>query len=111
MLRAMANFTMGRYKDASDDFEHPSLRNNVESYPWLGGIAAARGDWAGAYRLFEDTDPLFSTYSPKLAIRSESFSRGSSKPEDTLRSFTYVPFRAPTSSVRKKAESRKRIRA
>ena len=68
-MRGVAQFLIGRYAQAAADLEHPSLNTNLEIYPWRAGIAAARGDWAGAYRRMEDTDPIFFGYPARLAVR------------------------------------------
>ena len=68
-MRGVAQFLIGRYAQAAADLEHPSLATNLEIYPWRAGIAAARGDWAGAYRRMEDTDPIFFGYPARLAVR------------------------------------------
>ena len=68
-MRGVAQFLIGRYAQAAADLEHPSLNTNLEIYPWRAAIAAARGDWAGAYRRMEDTDPIFFGYPARLAVR------------------------------------------
>lgn len=66
-LRGLAAYQLGHFADAKSDLGHPALRREPEIHPWLAGIAAARGDWAGAYRLFEDTDPVVQSYPPDMA--------------------------------------------
>lgn len=68
-LRGIANYLMGHYAEADADLSHPSLAGIRELYPWRAGIAAARGDWAGAYRLFVDTDVIIATLPSEFAVK------------------------------------------
>ena len=66
-LRGVAAYQLGHYVDAAADLGHPSLIQKPGIQPWLAGIAVARGDWSGAYRLFEETDPIIASYPPDIA--------------------------------------------
>lgn len=68
-LRGVAAYQLRHFAEAASDLEHYALRRNPEIHLWLAGIAAARGDWAGAYRWFEDTDPVIKTYPPEMATQ------------------------------------------
>jgi hypothetical protein len=69
VLRGVANYLVGHYAEANADLSHPSLAGMRELYPWRAGIAAARGDWAGAYRLFVDTDVVMATFPSEFAVK------------------------------------------
>ncbi|MDA1325011.1 MAG: hypothetical protein O3C34_09705 [Proteobacteria bacterium] len=68
-LRGIANYLVGHYAEADADLSHPSLAGIRELYPWRAGIATARGDWAGAYRLFVDTDIILETLPSDFAVK------------------------------------------
>ncbi len=51
-LQGAANYMMGRYDDAAENFSHPALQNDPAAQPWRGLIAAQSGDWAEARRYF-----------------------------------------------------------
>jgi hypothetical protein len=57
-LRGIANYFTGHFPEAEADLGHTSLAGMRDLYPWRAAIAAVRGDWAGAKRLFEDTDGI-----------------------------------------------------
>ena len=67
-LRGIANYLIAHYAEADADISHPSLAGRRELYPWRAGIAAARGDWAGAYRLFGDTDVVMAALPSEFAV-------------------------------------------
>lgn len=66
-LRGLANYQLGHFAEALSDLDHPSLKREPEIHPWLAGIAAARGDWASAYRMFENADEVIQSYPPDMA--------------------------------------------
>jgi tetratricopeptide (TPR) repeat protein len=67
-LRGAARYMVGHYAEAQAEFDHPSLRNDRRLDPWRAGVAAARGDWRRAHRLFEDTDSVFNAYPTRFAV-------------------------------------------
>lgn len=67
-LRGLASYLVGHYADADRDFSHLSLAGIRELYPWRAGIAAARGDWAGAHQLFTDTDAVIAALPSRFAV-------------------------------------------
>lgn len=59
-MQGAAAYMAGRIGDAERHFAHPALVNDVAARPWQGLLAAARGDWPRARRLFEEgRDALF----------------------------------------------------
>lgn len=67
-LRGAARYLIGQYAEAAAEFDHPLLKGEMQIAPWRAGIAAARGDWRGAYRLFADTDAVVAGLPPRFAI-------------------------------------------
>lgn len=67
-LRGVANYQFAHYAEADADLAHPSLAGIRELFPWRAGIAAARGDWAGAGRLFADTETVIAGLPSEFAI-------------------------------------------
>lgn len=67
-LRGVANYLVGHYAEADADLAHPALAGIRELFPWRAGIAAARGDWAGASRLFADTETVLSGLPSEFAL-------------------------------------------
>jgi tetratricopeptide (TPR) repeat protein len=67
-LRGVGRYLVGHYAEAMGDFEHPALRDERQIDPWRAAIAAARGDWRRAHRLFEDADPVFTAYPTRFAM-------------------------------------------
>ena len=67
-MRGMANYLIRHFPEAKEDLGHPSLAGVRELYPWRAAIAAAKGDWAGAKRLFNDTDSVIAGLPPQFSI-------------------------------------------
>lgn len=68
-LRGISRYLVGHYAEADADLSHTSLAGIRELYPWRAGIAAVRGDWAGSYRLFVDTDGVMATLPSQFAVK------------------------------------------
>lgn len=68
-LRGVAAYQIGHFAEALEDLRLPALKRNPEILPWLAGIAVARGDWRGAYRLFEDTEHIIKSYPTDMATK------------------------------------------
>ncbi len=66
-LRGIANYFLRHFPEADADLGHTSLAGIRELYPWRAAIAAGRGDWAGAKRLFEDTDSVIANLPDEFA--------------------------------------------
>ncbi len=59
-MHGAAAYMAGRLGEAEQYFAHPALVNDTAARPWQGLLAAARGDWPRARRLFEEgRDALF----------------------------------------------------
>ena len=67
-LHGLAEYLVGHYAEAETEFSHPSLAGLQDLYPWRAGIAAAKGDWAGAARLFAGTDSVIAALPSRFAI-------------------------------------------
>lgn len=67
-LRGVANYQFAHYAEADADLAHPTLAGIQELFPWRAGIAAARGDWAGASRLFAETESVISSLPSEFAV-------------------------------------------
>jgi tetratricopeptide (TPR) repeat protein len=67
-LRGVANYQFAHYAEADADLAHPTLAGVRELFPWRAGIAAARGDWAGANRLFADTEAVISALPSEFTV-------------------------------------------
>jgi predicted negative regulator of RcsB-dependent stress response len=59
-MNGVAAYMAGRLSDAERFFAHPALVSDPAARPWQGLLAAERGDWPRARRLFEEgRDALF----------------------------------------------------
>ncbi|NKB20102.1 MAG: hypothetical protein GKS01_06095 [Alphaproteobacteria bacterium] len=67
-LRGVANYFIRHYDEADADLAHPTFAGIRELYPWRAAIAAARGNWVGAEKLFSDTDTLITTLPSRMAV-------------------------------------------
>lgn len=67
-LRGVANYFIRHYDEAEADLSHAMFAGIRELYPWRAAIAAARGNWVGAEKLFSDTDTLIAALPSKLAV-------------------------------------------
>ncbi len=67
-LRGVGQYLVGHYAEAEADFSHPTLAGLQELYPWRAGVAAAKGDWAGAAGLFTGTDSVISELPSRFAV-------------------------------------------
>ena len=68
-LRAAAHYLLGKYAIAQPDFEHVHLLNDPSVAPWRAGIAAAKGDWLGAYKLIRDARGIVASFPKWLKTR------------------------------------------
>lgn len=59
-MKGAAAYMAGRLSDAERYFAHPALVSDPAARPWQGLLAAERGDWPRARRMFEEgRDALF----------------------------------------------------
>ncbi len=65
-LRGIAKYFIRHYDEAETDLGHQVFAGVRELYPCP--IAAARGNWAGAEKLFSDTDTLIASLPSRLAV-------------------------------------------
>jgi predicted negative regulator of RcsB-dependent stress response len=65
-LRGVAYVMMGRAEDATTDLSLPALADDAHSALWLGVAYAEVGDWADAWRSFENAEQAFAFYGSDL---------------------------------------------
>jgi hypothetical protein len=86
--RGAANFLISHYGEAHEDLTFSYLKDDRSAAPWLGAIAAVKGDWKEAERLFRDADWVLGTYPSELANRFRAMATEASLVADDLKTAT-----------------------
>lgn len=68
-VRGAAAYLLGHYGEANSDLEFSALKDDPSVAPWLGALAAAKGDWKLANRKFKRSEPIIAEYPAWLANR------------------------------------------
>ena len=68
-LRGAAKFLLGHFGNAEADLNYSFLKKDSSAAPWRAGVAAEKGDWTAAHRLFQSTEAIIADYPDWLANR------------------------------------------
>lgn len=68
-VRGAAAYLLGHYGESSSDLGFTTLKDDPSVAPWLGALAAAKGDWKLAHRRFNRSELIIAEYPPWLANR------------------------------------------
>jgi hypothetical protein len=61
-LRAATKYLLNHYGEAEQDFDDPNLKAEQGAIPWLGALAAAKGNWRDAHEKFLAADKVTELY-------------------------------------------------
>lgn len=68
-VRGTAAYLLGHYGESSSDLGFAALKEDPSVAPWLGALAAAKGDWKLAHRKFKRSELIIAEYPAWLANR------------------------------------------
>ncbi|NQU69926.1 MAG: hypothetical protein HQ514_05220 [Rhodospirillales bacterium] len=68
-LSAAGNYLLRHYGEAERLFDEPNLKAEQGSIPWLGALAAAKGDWQDAHKQFLGAGKVLELYPAWLQRR------------------------------------------